>query len=72
MEAFGLDGDLLAFGPADAGAAGDEPIPYDTRLDASATAAALGVTLPDMRTQLARLRAQIDTGRIEQEDTITA
>jgi dTDP-4-dehydrorhamnose reductase len=72
VEAFDLDGDLLAFGPPEAWAAGDEPVPYDTRLDASATAAALGVTLPDLRTQLGRLREQIDTGRIEQEDTITA
>jgi dTDP-4-dehydrorhamnose reductase len=72
VEAFDLDGELLGFGPPDAGAVGAEPIPYDTRLDASATAAALGVTLPDLRTQLRRLRAQIDTGRIEEEDTIAA
>jgi dTDP-4-dehydrorhamnose reductase len=71
-EVFELDGDLLAFGPPDDGVTGDEPIPYDTRLDASASAAALGVTLPDLRTLLARLRHQIDTGRIEQEDTIAA
>ena len=31
-------------------------VPYDTRLDAAATAAALGVELPDLDTQLARLR----------------
>jgi len=72
VEAFELDGDLLGFGPPDARAVGDEPIPYDTRLDATATAAALGVTLPDLRAQLRRLRAQIDTGRIEEEDTIAA
>jgi len=72
VAAFDLDGDLLAFGPPDEEATGAEPIPYDTRLDASATAAALGVTLPGLRTQLGRLRRQIDTGRIEQEDAITA
>jgi dTDP-4-dehydrorhamnose reductase len=72
VEAFGLDGELLAFGPPPADAIGSEPIPYDTRLDGSATADALGVALPDLGSQLRRLRAQIDTGRIEQEDTIAA
>jgi len=72
VEVFELDGDLLRFGPPPAEAIGSEPVPYDTRLDATATAAALGVRLPDLRTQLARLRHQIDTGRIEREDTIAA
>jgi dTDP-4-dehydrorhamnose reductase len=72
VDAFGLDGDLLRFGPPPEGAAGPEPIPYDTRLDASATAAALGVAPPDLRTQLRRLRAQVDTGRIDQEEAVTA
>jgi dTDP-4-dehydrorhamnose reductase len=31
------------------------PVPYDTRLDATATAATLGVELPDLDTQLHRL-----------------
>jgi dTDP-4-dehydrorhamnose reductase len=52
VAAFGLDPDLLAFGRAPAP---PFPVPYDTRLDATATAAALGVTLPDLDTQLARL-----------------
>jgi hypothetical protein len=30
-------------------------VPYDTRLDATATAATLGVELPDLDTQLQRL-----------------
>ena len=34
--------------------------------------AALGVALPDLRTQLRRLRAQIDSGRIDLEETIAA
>jgi dTDP-4-dehydrorhamnose reductase len=72
VEAFELDGDLLRFGPPDEAALGSEPIPYDTRLDATVTAAALGVTLPDLRTQLRRLRAQLDTGRIGHEEAITA
>ena len=51
-EVFGLDGDLLDFGPPpDPGF----PVPYDTRLDARATAAALGVELPDLDEQLRRL-----------------
>jgi dTDP-4-dehydrorhamnose reductase len=72
VEAFDLDADLLRFGPPDEAALGGEPIPYDTRLDATATAAALGVALPDLRTQLRRLRAQIDSGRIDLEETIAA
>jgi dTDP-4-dehydrorhamnose reductase len=72
VEAFDLDGDLLRFGPPDEAALGGEPIPYDTRLDGAATAAALRVAPPDLRTQLRRLRAQIDTGRIDVEEAITA
>jgi dTDP-4-dehydrorhamnose reductase len=72
VDTFELDGDLLRFGPPPQGAAGPEPIPYDTRLDATATAAALGVALPDLRTQLCRLRAQIDTGRIDLDEAVTA
>jgi dTDP-4-dehydrorhamnose reductase len=60
VEAFGLDGDLLAFGPPDVGVLGAGPVPRDTRLDARATAAALGVELPDLHTQLRRLRAELD------------
>jgi dTDP-4-dehydrorhamnose reductase len=52
--AFGLDPELLRTGPP------PEPpsaaVPYDTRLDARATAGVLGVELPDLETQLARLR----------------
>jgi dTDP-4-dehydrorhamnose reductase len=71
-DVFALDEDLLRFGPPAAGAIGDEPIPHDTRLDATATAATLGVEPPDLRTQLGRLRRQIDTGRLAEEDTIAA
>jgi dTDP-4-dehydrorhamnose reductase len=56
VEAFGLDGDLLEFGPAPPQ---PSPVPYDTRLDATATAAALGVELPDLDSQLARLERSL-------------
>jgi dTDP-4-dehydrorhamnose reductase len=52
VAAFGLDRDLLAFGPPPEP---PFPVPYDTRLDATTTAATLGVELPDLDTQLARL-----------------
>jgi hypothetical protein len=34
-------------------------VPYDTRLDATATAAALCVELPSLREQLERLRGEL-------------
>ena len=52
VEAFGLDRDLLDFGPPPEP---PFPIPYDTSLDATATAAQLGVQLPSVADQLARL-----------------
>jgi dTDP-4-dehydrorhamnose reductase len=56
VEAFGLDGDLLDFGPAPQQ---PFPVPYDTRLDATATAAALGVELPGLDDQLRRLERSL-------------
>jgi hypothetical protein len=35
-------------------------VPLDTSLDATKTATALGVELPDLDTMLARLRAQLE------------
>jgi dTDP-4-dehydrorhamnose reductase len=56
VEVFGLDGSLLDFGPPpDPGF----PVPYDTRLDATATAAALGVELPSLDDQLQRLERSL-------------
>jgi dTDP-4-dehydrorhamnose reductase len=56
VEVFGLDGDLLDFGPPpDPGFA----VPFDTRLDATATAAALGVELPSLDDQLHRLERSL-------------
>jgi dTDP-4-dehydrorhamnose reductase len=52
VAAFDLDGELLEFGPPPAQV---WPVPYDTSLDATATAAALGVELPDLDTQLQKL-----------------
>ena len=72
VEAFELDGELLRYGAPDPGVVGAEPLPDDTRLDAPATAAALGVRLPDLRTQLERLRAQLETGRVDVEETTPA
>lgn len=56
VDAFGLDGDLLEFGPAPEP---PFPVPYDTRLDAMATAAALGVELPGLDDQLRRLERSL-------------
>jgi dTDP-4-dehydrorhamnose reductase len=53
--AFGLDPELVVTGPPPRPPA--MPIPFDTRLDATLTAARLGVELPDLDAQLARLEA---------------
>jgi dTDP-4-dehydrorhamnose reductase len=55
-EAFELDDDLLLFGAPEPP---DAPVPYDTSLDATATAAALGVELPSVAEQLGRLREEM-------------
>ena len=56
VEVFGLDGDLLDFGPPPRQ---PWPVPYDTSLDATATAARLGVELPDVDEQLRRLERSL-------------
>jgi dTDP-4-dehydrorhamnose reductase len=61
VRAFGLDGDLLDVGPPEPGALPATPVPFDTRLDAAATAAVLETELPDLDTTLARLRAELET-----------
>jgi dTDP-4-dehydrorhamnose reductase len=65
VEAFGLDGALLDFGPPDPSGMPGAPVPYDTSLEAGATAAALDVELPDVRSALARMRRELETGRIQ-------
>jgi dTDP-4-dehydrorhamnose reductase len=64
VDVFGLDRELLRFGPPPADAVPDARVPYDTSLDATRTAAALGVTLPSVRELVERLRVQLDTGRL--------
>jgi dTDP-4-dehydrorhamnose reductase len=59
--AFGLDEDLVEVGPPDPAAVGTMRVPYDTSLDATATAVRLGVELPDLDTMLGRLRAELET-----------
>ena len=56
VEAFGLDAGLLAFGPPPEP---PFPIPYDTRLDARATAAVLGVELPSLDDQLLAMTEEV-------------
>jgi dTDP-4-dehydrorhamnose reductase len=56
VEVFELDEALLRFGPPEPPAA---RVPYDTRLDATATAAALAVELPGVGEQLERLREEM-------------
>jgi dTDP-4-dehydrorhamnose reductase len=60
VAAYGLDEELLEVGAPDPAALGPERVPYDTRLDATVTAAALDVELPDLDTLLGRLGAQLE------------
>jgi dTDP-4-dehydrorhamnose reductase len=57
---FELDPDLLDVAPPPRQALLGGGVPCDTRLDAGATAAALGVELADLDTTLARLRAELE------------
>jgi dTDP-4-dehydrorhamnose reductase len=59
-EAFGLDAGLIDVGPPDPEAVGAMRIPYDTSLDATATAERLDVELPDLDTMLGRLRDELE------------
>jgi dTDP-4-dehydrorhamnose reductase len=58
--AFQLDPELIQTGPPPPDALGPEPIPWDTRLDATATAARLNAHLPNLDAMLAQLRGEID------------
>ena len=51
----------MGAGPPDPAALRHAPIPYDTTLDARATAAAVGDRLPDVGELLARFRAERQT-----------
>jgi len=61
IEVFELDSDLLDVVPPPDEVAGAGGVPRDTRLDAVATARALGVELPDLGTMLGRLRSEIES-----------
>jgi dTDP-4-dehydrorhamnose reductase len=61
VAAFDLDADLLDIGAPDPAAFPAGGVPFDTRLDATATAQALGVELPDLDTMLRRLRAEFES-----------
>jgi dTDP-4-dehydrorhamnose reductase len=63
-EAFGLDPGMIDVGAPDPAAVGSMRVPYDTSLDAKATAERLGVELPDLDTMLARLRVELETGEL--------
>jgi dTDP-4-dehydrorhamnose reductase len=67
IEAFELDPDLLDIQPPPPDALPEGVVPRDTRLDAAATAAALDVELPDLDTQLARLRSELDLDGVPHE-----
>jgi dTDP-4-dehydrorhamnose reductase len=58
---FELDPDLLDVVPPPHCAVGAGRVPRDTRLDAGATARALGATLPNLDTMLGRLRSEVES-----------
>jgi dTDP-4-dehydrorhamnose reductase len=60
VAAFGLDAELLGIGPPDPAALPAGGVPFDTRLDATATAAALDVELSGLDPMLARLRDELE------------
>jgi dTDP-4-dehydrorhamnose reductase len=60
VAAFGLDEERLDVGPPDPDAINAGGVPYDTSLDATRTAATLGVVLPDVGAMLSGLRAQLE------------
>jgi dTDP-4-dehydrorhamnose reductase len=60
VEAFELDPELLELGTPYPNDPPPAPVPYDTGLDASATAARLGVRLPTVRELLGRMRTEME------------
>jgi len=63
VAAFDLDPELLESGPPDPSQIPTGGVPFDTRLDAAATADALDVELPDLDGMLGRLRTQMESCR---------
>jgi dTDP-4-dehydrorhamnose reductase len=64
VEAFDLDPDLLQLGVPCPDDPPPAPVPFDTGLDARATAARLGVRLPTVRELLARMRVEVDAAEV--------
>jgi dTDP-4-dehydrorhamnose reductase len=63
-QAFGLDAELIDVGPPDPAVVGTMRVPYDTSLDATATAQRLGVELLALDAMLERLRLELDDGQL--------
>jgi hypothetical protein len=64
VELFELDASLPRSGAPDPAALPPAPVPYDTSLDASATAAALEVTLPTVHELLELYREERASSRV--------
>jgi dTDP-4-dehydrorhamnose reductase len=62
--AFGFDPAMIDVGPPDPAAVGSMRVPYDTSLDASATAQRLGVELLSLDAMLGALRVELDSGEL--------
>jgi dTDP-4-dehydrorhamnose reductase len=60
IEVFELDGELLDVAPVPSHVARVEAVPRDTRLNAAATATALGLKLPGLVSMLTKLRKEMD------------
>ena len=61
-DAFGLDPELLDFGPPPDEARLPAPVPFDTSMSADATMARLGATAQPIEAQLRALRTELETG----------
>jgi dTDP-4-dehydrorhamnose reductase len=61
-EVFGLDPELLDFGPPPDEARLPAPVPYDTSMAADTTMARLGATAQPIEAQLRALRTELETG----------
>lgn len=64
VDAFDLDPGLLRTGPPDPDGLLPAPVPRDTSLDARATAAAIGYTLPSVQELLQAFRTQRETAQV--------
>jgi dTDP-4-dehydrorhamnose reductase len=62
VEAFELPAELLEVGVPPQDALGDVAVPRDTRLNAAASAQALGVELPNVDVMLQRLWTELESG----------